>query len=141
MGKFVAEKTIKLLIASDRPVKGAKVLILGWTFKENVPDVRNTRVIDIYRELETYGVIPIAFDPHADTEEVRNEYGIDLLKEVGSGPYDAIVLAVRHAELMRDFTIGRLQLLGAARPPVLIDLKSFFDKHDLASFPGATWSL
>ena len=79
MGKFIAEKTVKLLIANDRPVKRAQVLILGWTFKEDVPDIRNTRVIDIYRELQSYGVDVSCYDPEADLAEVKHEYGIELL--------------------------------------------------------------
>lgn len=141
MGKFIAEKTIKMLIAADRPVKGAKVLILGWTFKENVPDVRNTRVIDIYRELEAYGAKPMAFDPHADSKEVRHEYGIDLLKEVGDGPYDAVVLAVRHKELIATYTLNRLRALGGAKPPVFIDVKGFFPRASLVSSGMVAWQL
>ena len=141
MGKFIAEKTVKLLIAGDRPVKGAKVLILGWTFKENVPDVRNTRVIDIYRELEAYGARPAAFDPHADPEEVRHEYGISLLGEVGSGPYDAVVFAVRHQELASVFGLQAIAALGGHRPPVLVDIKGIFDSHGLASYPSPSWQL
>lgn len=141
MGKVIAEKTIKLLIASDRPVKGARVLVLGWTFKENVPDVRNTRVIDIYRELEAYGVKPMAYDPHADPEEVRHEYGINLLKEVGSGPYDAVVLAVRHKELVATYTLDRLRALGGSKSPVLIDVKGFFSHATLKSSSMVVWQL
>lgn len=141
MGKFIAEKTVKLLIASDRPVKGAKVLILGWTFKENVPDVRNTRVIDIYRELETYGAKPMALDPHADLEEVRHEYGIDLLKEVGSGPYDAVILAVRHKELVAEYPLDALRALGGKSAPVVVDVKGFFPHADLKASGMVTWQL
>ena len=141
MGKFIAEKTIKGLIAAERPIKGAKVLILGWTFKENVPDVRNTRVIDIYRELEAYGIRPMAYDPHADIDEVKHEYGIDLLKEVGSGPYDAVVLAVRHKALVETFTLDRLRALGGVRPPAVIDVKGFIPRSEIKSSGIATWQL
>lgn len=141
MGKFIAEKTIKGLIAAERPIKGAKVLILGWTFKENVPDVRNTRVIDIYRELETYGIRPMAYDPHADIDEVKHEYGIDLLKEVGPGPYDAVVLAVRHKVLLEDFTLARIRNLGAGRPLAVIDVKGFFDRASLEAGELPFWQL
>ncbi len=141
MGKVIAEKTVKGLIAADRPIKGAKVLVLGWTFKENVPDVRNTRVIDIHRELEAYGARPMAFDPHADPAEVRHEYGIDLLKEVGDGPYDAIVLAVRHKELVASHTLDRLRALGGAKPPVIIDVKGFFPRAELEASGMVAWQL
>jgi UDP-N-acetyl-D-galactosamine dehydrogenase len=141
MGKVVAEKVIKGLIAADKPIKGAKVLILGWTFKENVPDVRNTRVIDIYRELEAYGAKPMAFDPHADPAEVRHEYGIDLLPSVGQGPYDAVVLAVRHKELAAEFTLDCLRALGGTKPPAIIDVKSFFTRATLEASGLNFWQL
>ena len=141
MGKVIAEKTIKGLIAADRAVKNAKILILGWTFKENVPDVRNTRVIDIYRELEAYGAKPMAFDPHADPDEVRHEYGIDLLKEVGAGPYDAVILAVRHKELVATYTLDALRALGGKSAPVVIDVKGFFTHAVLKSSGMVIWQL
>jgi UDP-N-acetyl-D-galactosamine dehydrogenase len=141
MGKVIAEKTIKGLIAADRAVKNAKILILGWTFKENVPDVRNTRVIDIYRELEAYGAKPMAFDPHADPDEVRHEYGIDLLKEVGAGPYDAVILAVRHKELVATYTLDALRALGGKSPPVVIDVKGFFPHSALKLTGMVVWQL
>jgi UDP-N-acetyl-D-galactosamine dehydrogenase len=126
MGKFIAEKTVKLLIANDRPVKQAKVLILGWTFKEDVPDIRNTRVIDIYRELQSYGVDVSCYDPEADLAEVMHEYGIQLLAEAPqSGPYDAVILAVKHRALLAAYSWDKIQTLGGARPPVSIDVKGF----------------
>ncbi len=137
MGKFIAEKTVKLLIQSERPVKGAKVLILGWTFKENVPDVRNTRVIDILSELRSYGVRCLPFDPHAGPEEVRHEYGIDLLESAESvktsGPYDAIILAVKHRRLAEAYPLDELRRLGGDQLPVLIDVKGFFGPEPLAA--------
>jgi UDP-N-acetyl-D-galactosamine dehydrogenase len=141
MGKVVAEKVVKCLIAADRPVKGAKVLILGWTFKENVPDVRNTRVIDIYRELVAYGAQPMPFDPHANASEVHHEYGVDLLPTVGQGPYDAIVLAVKHKEIAAEFTIERLRALGGAKPLAVIDVKSFFTRASLEASNLPFWQL
>ena len=141
MGKVVAEKVIKGLIAADRPIKGAKVLILGWTFKENVPDVRNTRVVDIHRELAAYGALPMPFDPHADPAEVHQEYGIDLLPAVGQGPYDAIVLAVKHKELAAEFTLERLRLLGGNKPPAIIDVKGFFTRSALEVSGLPFWQL
>jgi len=142
MGKFIAEKTVKLLIANDRPVKRAKVLILGWTFKEDVPDIRNTRVIDIYRELETYGVDVSCFDPEADPIEVKNEYGLELLADCpAEGYYDAVVLAVRHGVLMRDYAPKKISRLGKGGSPVMIDVKSFLTTRDLAIAAGRSWQL
>jgi UDP-N-acetyl-D-galactosamine dehydrogenase len=135
MGKFIAEKTVKLLIHDGRPVKGSKVLILGWTFKENVPDVRNTRVVDILTELRSYGVQCLPLDPHADPAEVRHEYGVELLTDAAAeGPYEAIILAVKHRTLVEAFPLEVLRRLGGERPPVLIDVKGF-----LASDPPSDW--
>jgi UDP-N-acetyl-D-galactosamine dehydrogenase len=142
MGKVIAENTVKLLIANDRPVKGAKVLILGWTFKEDVPDIRNTRVIDIYKELESYGVNVLAFDPEADPAEVRHEYGIELLRAVdAAAPYSAIILAVKHRALAREFSLPRLTSLGGTTRPVLIDVKGFFKASALQDSGIPFWQL
>lgn len=122
MGKYIAEKVVKLLITNDRPVKGAKVVILGWTFKENVPDIRNTRVVDIYNELSTYGIDVVAYDPEANSSEVKHEYGIQLLPSLASH-YEAVVLAVGHKSLRTLFTSERLMALGGQRPPIVVDVK------------------
>jgi len=142
MGKVVAERTVKKLIEADRPVKGAKVLILGWTFKENVPDIRNSRVIDIYKELRAYGVEPVAFDPHADQAEVEREYGLKLIDRVDShGPYDAVITAVKHRELLADYTLDKIHVLGGKRVPVLIDVKGFFTKIAMDAAGFIYWQL
>ncbi|HVS54013.1 MAG TPA: nucleotide sugar dehydrogenase [Opitutaceae bacterium] len=142
MGKVVAERTVKKLIEADRPVKGAKVLILGWTFKENVPDIRNSRVIDIYRELRAYGVEALALDPHADSVEVEREYGLWLIENVENhGPYDAVVTAVKHRELVADYSLQRIRRLGGTRAPVLIDVKGFFTKSALEAANFIYWQL
>ena len=133
MGKFIAEKTVKLLIRSGRAVKGARVLILGWTFKENVPDVRNTRVIDILSELQSYGVQCLPVDPHADPAEVRHEYGVDLLGSAESEtPYDAIILAVKHRCFAESCPLETLRRWGGDDAPVLIDVKGFFAPAQVA---------
>jgi UDP-N-acetyl-D-galactosamine dehydrogenase len=95
MGRFVAQKMIKLMTHEDIKVKNARVLMLGITFKENCPDVRNTKVVDILDELKEFGVIVDTYDPWADAETVHEEYGIDLVKEP-TGTYDGIILAVAH---------------------------------------------
>jgi UDP-N-acetyl-D-galactosamine dehydrogenase len=142
MGKFIAEKTVKLLIANDRPVKGAKVLILGWTFKEDVPDIRNTRVIDIYRELQSYGVDVSCYDPEADLAEVMHECGIELLAEAPQcGPYDAVILAVKHRSLLSAYSWDKLWALGHDQSPVVIDVKGFFPDIPLAGFNKLYWRL
>ena len=97
MGAYVAGETVKLMIQKDQKVKDAKVLVLGITFKENCPDVRNSKVIDVINEFKTYKTDVAVYDPCANKAEVKREYGVELVEEL-EGPYDAIVLAVSHAE-------------------------------------------
>lgn len=109
MGKYVATEVIKLLIKKGTPVKGAKILMLGITFKENCPDIRNTKAIDIYHELREYGVEVDVYDPWADPDEVKHEYRIKTSTEypeegsrsIAEGGYAALVLAVAHQEFLK----------------------------------------
>lgn len=102
MGAFVADKVVKLMIHKDQRIKGSKALILGITFKENCPDVRNTRVIDIYHELVDFGVTVDVFDPWADVEEVKNEYGLIIQNQLSPNTkYNAIIVAVAHDEFLK----------------------------------------
>ena len=98
MGSYVAEQVVKLMVKKDIAVKDAKCLILGFTFKENCPDVRNTRVIDIINELKSYSVQPIIYDPWASIEEVKHEYGIEIHNTLPQGKFEATILAVAHNE-------------------------------------------
>ncbi|SDF65175.1 nucleotide sugar dehydrogenase [Chitinophaga filiformis] len=101
MGYFVASKIVKLMIEKDHKIKGAKALIMGITFKENCPDVRNTRVVDIYHELKQYGLDITVYDPWADPEEVKREYGVQIITRLnGHEVYDGIVIAVAHREFL-----------------------------------------
>ena len=127
MGMFVANKVIKMMVAKDKTIKGAKVLILGFAFKENCPDVRNTRVIDIYKELKSFSIEVNVYDPWADGESVREEYGIQLIEnpkpEPPSQPYDAVILAVAHEQFLEiDFSIFKMN--GA----IVFDTKSFINR-------------
>lgn len=142
MGKYIAEKTVKNLIASERPVKGARVLILGWTFKENITDIRNTRIIDIHNELGTYGIHSFPFDPHANNDEVEHEYGLRLIEDVdANGPYDAIILAVKHRKIIAEFSLERLTTLGKGCSPFIIDVKGFFPAEVYESAGIQYWQL
>ncbi|MDD4500343.1 MAG: nucleotide sugar dehydrogenase [Bacteroidales bacterium] len=101
MGKYVANEVIKMMIKAEKPVKRAKILMLGITFKENCPDIRNTRAIDIARELTDYGVEVTIYDPWAKAEEVMNEYGVPIISQLPKGNgYAAIILAVAHKEFL-----------------------------------------
>lgn len=99
--QFVASKVVKLMIGKGHVIKDGKVLILGITFKENCPDIRNTKVVDVYKELLQYGLQVDIYDPWADTEEVKEEYGVDILTELNNGDkYQGVVLAVAHKEFL-----------------------------------------
>lgn len=124
MGMFVANKVIKMMVAKDKVIKNAKVLILGFAFKENCPDIRNTRVIDIYNELTAFSIKVDVHDPWASKDEVLNEYKIDLIGKEGFQNYDAIILAVAHQKFLEiDFSAFKNN--GA----VIFDTKSFIHRN------------
>lgn len=124
MGMFVANKVIKLMINKGHKIQGAKALILGITFKENCPDIRNSRVIDIYQELKQFGLQVEVYDPHAAHKEVKYEYDIELIQSP-HGHYDAIILAVSHQEFNQiDF-----KALKNGNNTVVFDTKSFLDRN------------
>jgi len=127
MGAFVAGKVVKLLIRNGHVVNQARALVLGITFKENCPDIRNARVIDVIRELSEFGVTTDVYDPMADPAEVAHEYGIPLLKEPPTDRYDAVVLAVAH----QAFTESAFQDWVAAHAGVIYDVKGCL-RPDLA---------
>ncbi len=122
MGVFVANKVIKLMIQKGIQIKGAKALLLGITFKENCPDIRNTRVIDIYEELKSFGLSVEVYDPWADKKEVIHEYGINLQENINQG-YDAVVLAVSHEEFL---SLNMSNYVNESH--VFFDIKSILDK-------------
>lgn len=129
MGAFVAQNTVKLLIRAGVHVARARVLIVGFTFKENVPDVRNTGVISIYRTLREYDVDVTVWDPQADAEEVRHEYGIELSEMDEQAQVDALIFAVPHrgsSELV-------LRLVANGRIPVLVDVKGAIRRDQVPS--------
>lgn len=98
MGRYVVSQLIKQMIKQQVSVSGARVLVLGLTFKENCPDIRNTKVIDIINELSEYGIVPDIYDPWVDVEEAQHEYGIAPVQQVTTGAYDAVILAVAHQQ-------------------------------------------
>jgi UDP-N-acetyl-D-galactosamine dehydrogenase len=126
MGIYVANQVIKLMIKKGHKVEGAKVLVLGITFKENCPDIRNSRVIDVIRELQEFGTQVSVYDPWADPKEVKHEYGMDLLDSLDDVSYDAIVLAVAHDK----FAGLNIDKLTNGNDTVIYDIKSKLDKSD-----------
>ncbi|WP_135229236.1 nucleotide sugar dehydrogenase [Deinococcus fonticola] len=136
MGAFVAQKLVKLLIAANIPVKGARVGVLGLTFKENVPDLRNSRVPDIVAELRQFGIEPLIHDPYADSAEAQHEYGLTLTDLPEFRQLDGLMLAVSHRIYLE---LPRQELTGMLSPQgVLVDVKSALSESDL---PGRYWSL
>lgn len=128
MGGYVAQETVKMMIKKGARIKGSKALVLGITFKENCPDIRNSRVIDIIKEFKTYDVDVDVYDPWASSEEVKHEYGLDLLSNVEElkGGYDAIVLAVSHKEFLALDLTGLKSDIG-----VIFDVKCLLPKESV----------
>lgn len=122
MGMFVANKVVQLMINNSQLIKGGNALILGVTFKENCPDIRNTRVVDIDKELKKFGLNVDIFDPWANPEEVKHEYGLSILSELGDKKYQAIVVAVAHDEFLK-IDLNKIKTDDA----IVFDTKSFLD--------------
>lgn len=138
MGAFIATKMVKLLLASGREGRGLRVGVLGLTFKEDVPDIRNSRVPDILHELREFGIEPIVHDPHAEADEVAHEYGLSLASLNAFTDLDAVVLAVAHREyreMAPDALFGMLKPGG-----LLVDVKSCVPRQTLPQ-GIAYWSL
>ena len=142
MGKYVAESLVKNLIKADIPVKTAKVAILGFTFKENCPDTRNTKVIDIYNELGEYGIRPLVVDPAADEKEAERLYGIAFGKIEDIQDMDAVVVAVAHNEFQ---ALDREKMDKFYQPgnskKVLVDIKGVLHKEDYMTEDYIYWRL
>jgi UDP-N-acetyl-D-galactosamine dehydrogenase len=122
MGVHIANRVIKLMTQNDLPIKNAKVLVLGITFKENCPDIRNSRAIDVIRELQSFGADVEVYDSHADVQEVKHEYGLSLISTLNK-KYSAIVLAVSH----EDFKSIKWSEIKMANT-IVYDVKGFLDK-------------
>jgi UDP-N-acetyl-D-glucosamine/UDP-N-acetyl-D-galactosamine dehydrogenase len=140
MGKYVANNIIKQLIHADQPVKGASVAILGITFKENCADVRNTKVIDIIKELEEFGVNVIIHDPVADIDEVKKVYGIKLASKDELNELNAVVLAVAHEEF-KEYSINYYNKIYTGTNKLFIDIKGFYNKCEMIKEGYKYWSL
>ncbi|WP_390959868.1 nucleotide sugar dehydrogenase [Pseudomonas moorei] len=139
MGAFIAQQTIKQMIHAGHPIAGAVVTVLGLTFKENCPDLRNSRVIDIIRELEDFGVKVQVFDPEAEPAEALHEYGVSLLKLDQLQPAAAVVVAVAHDTYAHWTNDEYLKLMHTA--PVVIDVKGVCDGPALQSAGARFWRL
>ncbi|WP_313128006.1 nucleotide sugar dehydrogenase [Anaerocolumna sp.] len=143
MGKYIVENLIKNLIKADVPVKDAKVAILGFTFKENCPDTRNTKVIDILNELKEYGLTPMIVDPEADVEEARHEYGIEFDSIDDIKNMDAIIIAVGHNQFLNlsQNDINKMYKESPNGNKVLLDIKGILDKKEYELTGYRYWRL
>jgi len=139
MGKFIAEKTVKLMIQAGRMAKGAKVGLLGLTFKEDCPDLRNSRVVDIIRELESYGIHVQVHDPLADPAEAMAFYSVELRSWKDVQGMDALIIAVGHGayrEMQLDDYIGKLVSGGC-----IVDVKGILNPEDVREKGIPFWRL
>ncbi|WP_341908421.1 nucleotide sugar dehydrogenase [Polaromonas sp. YR568] len=140
MGRFVARNTVKQMISEGIDVARARIGILGITFKENCPDTRNSKVVDIVRELEDYGVEVVVCDPHAEASEVHEEYGLSLGLVDAEHPVDALIMAVAHSEF-KALTPSALKAMTRGDHPVLIDVKSIQPRASLEAVGFSVWRL
>lgn len=140
MAKYVAENVVKNLIKADKPVRNAKVAILGFTFKENCPDTRNTKIIDIVTELQEYGINPVIADSVADAAEAKMLYGVEFVDMNTIKNMDAVVLAVAHAEFS-DMTMEEVDAFFAEGTKVLLDIKGLLNRKEYEAAGYIYWRL
>ena len=140
MGAYVAESCVKNLIAADKHIKGARVAILGFSFKENCPDSRNNRVFDIVRELREYGIDPIVSDPIADAQEVERLYGLRFAKQEELCNLDAVILAVSH-DVFAQLRLADVDAMYAEGTKVLLDIKGVLNRKEYEDAGYRYWRL
>ena len=140
MGKYVAENVVKNLISADKAVKNAKVAILGFTFKENCPDTRNTRIIDIVNELKEYGITPVIADPEADAEEAKHLYGVEFVDMNTIKDMDAVILAVAH-DSFSSLSIADMDKFFGEGQKVLLDIKGLLNRKEYEDAGYSYWRL
>ena len=140
MSKYVAEQTIKMLIRANKQVHGSKVAMLGITFKEDVPDLRNTKTVDIIRELKDYGINVLVHDPFADAKEAQTYYGLELLTLDKLAGVDAVIVAVIHKPYKK-LGLSNVAGLCSGKIPIVIDLKGAFDPAEAEKINIKYWRL
>ncbi|MCR5011119.1 MAG: nucleotide sugar dehydrogenase [Lachnospiraceae bacterium] len=140
MGRYVAESCVKQLIQLSKPVKGARVAVLGFTFKENCPDTRNSKVFDIVKELREYGIEPVIADPQADAAEAERLYGIKMSPLSDVKDMDAVILAVAHKEFA-DLSVADVDKYFKGDEKLLLDIKGVFNKKEYEAAGYRYWRL
>ena len=139
MGKEVANSAIKLLIQNKKSVSNAKIGIFGFTFKENCPDTRNTKVIDVVNELNEYGLEPVVFDPEADVDEAYRIYGVEFANESDMNELDIAIIAVNHSQFAKKDNQYWLDKVN--NPKIIMDLKGMLDKNEMEANDASYWRL
>lgn len=139
MGRYVAQETIKRILKSKKETKNKKILICGFTFKENVPDLRNTRVIDVYNELVDYGFDVEVYDPVANSDDIREEYGLDMTDSIKSD-YLATIVAVNHKVFEKELTFEYCKSLQSGAP-IVVDIKGIYRNNTQAQKDPLYFSL
>jgi UDP-N-acetyl-D-galactosamine dehydrogenase len=140
MGKYVAEKAVKMLISAGKPVQGSTIAVLGLTFKEDVPDLRNTKVVDIIAELSDYGVRVIVHDPLADPDEARRYYGLELRRLEEIDRVDGVIIAVNH-EAYQKMGMNKIAAFCNDNVPLVLDVKGGFSAGEAAGKNIRYWRL
>lgn len=141
MGAYIADKTVRKMIETGLAPRKCGVVILGMTFKENCPDVRNSRVNDIVKTLREYGINPTIVDPWANREAARKEYGVELTALEDVRDADCVILAVAHREFQKLGVDGLKTLYGDRQTKILIDVKGMFDLNQLKKTDIRWWRL
>ena len=141
MGKYITERMVKIMIKEGRQINQARVGVLGITFKEDVPDLRNTRVVDIINELKDYDIEVIVHDPLADPGEAKKYYGVDLTPLDAVEQLDALIIAVAHKTYLDKGLANLAGLCSKKHPPVILDVKSAFNPDDAAEQGIVYWRL
>lgn len=141
MGYFVAQNTIKQMVLADKKIKDSKVAVFGITFKENCPDVRNSKVVDIVRNFEEYGIRVLVYDPIANKEEAKHEYSIDVVEKDELKDVDVIVLAVAHDEFKTMSVTDFSSLYTSGDQKIIVDVKSVLNKQTVCNEGFIYWNL
>ena len=129
MGPYVVSQLVKNMLKKRIQVEGSRVLVMGLTFKENCPDIRNTKIVDIVSELKQYNMNVDVTDPWCSSDEAKREYGLSLIEEPKNGNYDAVIIAVAHNQF-KELGSGKIRKLGKENH-VLYDLKYILPKHSV----------
>lgn len=141
MGKYVAEQTVKQLIATDKSIRGAKVGCLGITFKEDCPDTRNSKVNDILQELREFGINALVCDPVADAPDAKKFYGVDLVPISELKDLDCLIIAVSHKEFKKLSNDEILSMFKPGETPIIIDIKGIRNKDEMKKLGAKYWRL